>query len=89
MMMIPPVCSGCAVFMRCHKNGRKVEILSGDDFEQPYQIWSGDEWLCEKCGAKIVVGWGMQPRAEFGIHKDYEPLKAYEQDEMNLIQVRR
>ena len=89
MMMIPPVCSECKTFMRCHKNGRKVEILSGSGFDEPYQIWSGDEWECPSCKVKIVVGWGHKPMAEFGLHEYYDALKRVEQIEHNLIQVRR
>lgn len=87
MMSIPPVCSMCKVFLRCHKNGRAVETFSGAD--EPYQIWHGDEWVCPECGWKVVVGWGHQPISDFGTDEHYATVKAYEQEHDNLIQVRR
>ena len=78
-----PVCVTCHIFMRCHKNGRAVEVLSDGE---PYQIWHGDEWWCDECGAKIMVGFGREPLEE-AFQPGYAPLKQAELDYGNLVTV--
>lgn len=88
-MSLQPLCVRCKRFMRCHKNGRAVEILSGEALNQPYQLWSGDEWRCEECGITIVAGFGHGPVAEAGLHAYYPDLVTFEAGQNNLIHVRR
>ena len=70
-----PVCVPCRRFYRPSKNGRAfVENMPRDNDAppgleaperwRPYKLWCGDEWTCQGCGAKIIVGVGATPLAE-------------------------
>jgi len=39
--------------MEPNKNGVRVEMLTQG---QPYYKTSGDEWICRKCGTRIIIG---------------------------------
>jgi hypothetical protein len=69
--------------MRCTKNGRAVEIMSDGE---PYQLWHGDEWECDGCGALIVTGFGRGPIAE--AHRaNYASVVADERDHGTIVMV--
>lgn len=77
-----PICSLCHVEMRCHKNGRHVEIISGG---MPYQLWSGDEWKCPHCGAGVICNYGREPVAEAHEGARYRTIRDYEAGAENLV----
>ena len=56
-----PICTTCAIEMRCAKNESHVELLASG---QPYQIWSGDRYECPSCSFSVVVGFGRFPVVE-------------------------
>ena len=57
-----PVCVGCLAEMTPTKNGKLVHFRGGGGGD--YQIFSGDEWGCKGCGARVIVGFGRDPVAE-------------------------
>lgn len=73
--MLKPVCATCCRFYRPFRNGRRfVEgmpkvygarpgIAHADEW-QPYKIWIGDEWKCDGCNARIIVGIPFAPLSE-------------------------
>ena len=71
--MLKPICVPCQRFYRPTKNGRVIvegkpigpgRPLPGTAAPEqwvPYKLWMADEWTCQGCGAKIVVGSGQSP----------------------------
>lgn len=59
--MRAPICLECCREMRCMQNEHVVEIVSDG---RPYELWSGDRWVCETCPNAVVTGFGMIPIAE-------------------------
>lgn len=64
-----PICTYCAVEMRCAKNSYHVELLASGE---PYQIWQGDRYECPSCCASVVVGFGRGPVAEVFDDDNYQ-----------------
>lgn len=61
-----PFCAKCCREMFPLKNDRRVEIRG--------EMWSGDEYVCPRCNAKIVTGWGNGPVASM-----FDPTANYEE----------
>jgi hypothetical protein len=78
-----PICAKCCTAMRCTKNSRAVEIMSDG---KPYQLWYGDEWGCDGCGALIVTGFGRGPIAE-AYRANYASVVASERDYGTIVMV--
>lgn len=71
--------------MRCKKNSRALEVLSGG---QPYELWSGDQFQCPQCGASVLIQFGREPMADAGVDPDrYAVMKRYELQQQNLVTV--
>ena len=77
--MPKPACVPCQRFFRPKRNsinvlegkpiGRNVPPgLSAASNWNPYKVWNADLWVCEGCGAEIIVGYGAAPIAQ-----DYLP----------------
>jgi hypothetical protein len=77
--MPKPVCVDCGMFFKPSKTGRYwTENKPIGNSAPPgknyaglwefYKVWSGDEYTCAGCGARIIVGHGQNPIAE-----DYKP----------------
>lgn len=77
-----PVCAPCQRFFRPFKTGyafiegmpKKNGALPGlaePENWKPYKLWNGDIWRCEGCGAKIIVGTGINAIAQ-NYEKDFE-----------------
>jgi hypothetical protein len=73
--MPKPACVACGRFFRPLYNGVVVAEMMPKgigaepgkdhlDQWQDYKCWRADEWQCEGCGARIVVGYGFHPLAE-------------------------
>jgi hypothetical protein len=70
--------------MRCSKTGRVLELVSA---ERPYQLWSGDEWKCPVCEARVIAGYGQAAMVE-GFDEDrYAKMKEYEENEKNVVSI--
>lgn len=55
-----PICAKCGLTMRCVKNERNVrEEASQTEALPEVPVWSGDEFRCNGCGARVIVGFGM------------------------------
>ena len=52
-----PVCSDCNVEFQCIQN--HVTVLDEVNGE-PYQLTIGDEYQCQNCGHRIIVGFAEQ-----------------------------
>ena len=77
-MRMKPICIPCQRFFRPKKNDypfleampTSPEALPGtappgrSGHWTPYKLWFGDKWVCEGCGAAIVVGVAERPLAE-------------------------
>lgn len=74
-MTLKPICVKCQRFYRPSHNGRWFvegkprypRALPGTQEPQswePYKLWQGDEWRCEGCDNKIIVGVGWRPYSE-------------------------
>lgn len=48
-----PVCTHCRREMTCDKNGVVVHI-------QDHIVCRGDAYLCDGCGARVVVNFGQE-----------------------------
>lgn len=59
--MTRPVCAVHGVVMRVEKNDARVRIDA--DFG-PYEVHSGDLWICPVGDERIIVGWGHGPLAQ-------------------------
>lgn len=57
-----PVCVGCAVEMRCVKNG--APVIETDENGVERAAWAGDKYACPTCGQQIICGYGRQPMSE-------------------------
>ena len=57
-----PFCVKCGRAMRASRIGIAVEFVMEDG--RPYQVWAGDEFRCESCGATVVTGYGRKPITE-------------------------
>ena len=57
-MIHRPICSACHVEMRCSLNG--VVVVDHASFG-PYALWNADEWECQSCAHKIIIGFGDGP----------------------------
>jgi hypothetical protein len=44
--------------MRCSKNELLVKDPEAGQFPSTY--WSGDKWLCPKCGHEVITGFGKE-----------------------------
>ena len=78
-----PICATCQREMRCTKTGRAVELISAG---APYQLWQGDEFGCDGCGASIVTGFWKGPIRE-AHHPDYAAMVACEASNGRVIRV--
>jgi len=70
--------------MRCNKNGRILEMISGG---MPYQLWSSDEYKCPSCGVLILVKFGREPIAEHFDEQRYRRHKEYEAQTNNVVSI--
>jgi hypothetical protein len=77
-----PVCVPCGKFMKPSKNGRCV-LLVADGL--PYQLWMGDEWLCERCQAVVVAGFGRAPVSEH-FQENFASSCEIERSQQNLVE---
>jgi hypothetical protein len=68
--------------MKCHKNGRFVELTWTYG---SYQLWSGDEWKCEGCDATVVCNYGREPMSPFTQSDAYEAILEEERKAGNLV----
>jgi len=57
-----PVCGICNVEMQCEKTGAHWVTYSKRD--EPYQIYRCDKFICPKCKAQVLVGFGNSPVKE-------------------------
>jgi len=81
-----PVCVPCKREMKANKTGCVLELLS--PAPEPYQLWSGDEWKCDGCGATVITGYGRA--AMFDAHADpegYAAHRAYEAEIDNVVTI--
>jgi hypothetical protein len=72
--------------MKANKTGCVLELLS--PAPEPYQLWSGDEWKCDGCGATVITGYGRA--AMFDAHADpegYAAHRAYEAEIDNVVTI--
>lgn len=90
-MMQRPVCVSCCCEMRAEKNDRRV-LLHFDappvDTGEPYQLWSGDEYRCPRCGVRIITGWGRDPISE-RYQEGFEATYLRDEEDGNLRHVHR
>lgn len=85
--MPQPVCVKCRREMRCNKNGRVLEIVSGGF---PYQLWSGDEYVCPECGAQVITRYGGECIAQHYGSDDpdrYERFLQFEKSRNNVVTI--
>lgn len=71
-----PVCVPCQRVMTQTRMGVVVEFTrrTVTQGQAPYQKFSGDEYQCTECGARVVAAWGKEP-----VHSHdpaYAPFKA-------------
>lgn len=72
---LKPICVPCQRFFRCTKTG--VYFTEGQPKQngappgtqapeqwEPYKVWAGDEFTCQGCGAKVIVGFSQRPLTE-------------------------
>ena len=64
--MPKPICCKCSLEMRTWTTGvRVVELYGNPEKPSPYKIWNGDSYKCPKCGSRVVVHFGDNPRQHF------------------------
>jgi len=81
-----PVCVLCKREMRANKNGRILELLSPSP--EPYQLWSGDEWKCDICGATVIVGYGRAAMFDADANPEgYAKFHTYEKSQDNVVTI--
>jgi DNA-directed RNA polymerase subunit RPC12/RpoP len=75
---VRPFCAKCCREMHPTRNNRAVEIRE--------QIYLGDEYTCDGCGAKIVTGFGDRPIAcSWDTRRDYAAVRTHEIAHRNLL----
>lgn len=79
-----PVCVTCQREMRCNKNGRILEMISGGE---PYQLWSGDEYKCPTCGLAVIARYGSNPIVEAFDWDGYQRYLNYELEHKNVVSI--
>ena len=56
-----PICSVHSVEMRCNHNDHLARL---DASFGPYEVWSGDEYICPIGKERVVVGFAQLPIAQ-------------------------
>lgn len=77
-----PFCAKCCCEMQCTKSGRVVELLSEG---RPYRLWSGDEYGCDGCGARVVAAFAYAPLVEHFDKQRYESVRTEHKKLGNLL----